>query len=101
MRVAIDNMNVVIDVSVAEGTSNTYTASINEINVIMNDLRNCIIQLANDSKGEASNKFTLDHFPKLYASMQKHVEMIKNLQQEIAAAVQDFNALDAELKGKF
>jgi len=99
--VGTNNMDVVIDVSVAEETSRTYTSSIEEINEIMTNLTNCINNIKNDWKGDSSNSFTLNHFPKLNTSMQKHVDMIKVLQSEIAMAIQDFNALDSEIKGKF
>jgi len=99
--VAIGSMDIVIDVNAAQETSNIYVSSIKEIDVIMTNLKNCVKDLSSNWKGDASNSFTTNHFPKLYESMQKHVDMITNLQQEIALAVKDFNDLDTDLKNKF
>ena len=42
----------------------------------------------------------LDHFPKIYTSMQKQITLLNVINAEIYLAAENFESLELELKGK-
>lgn len=94
-------MDIMINISTANATAGTYAASVQSITDMKTNLKTCIDNLGDSWIGEAKNNFTLEKFPKLLINMKSNIDMLDVLQKEIALAVDDFNALDAELKSNF
>jgi len=94
-------MDIMIDVSIAKNTSEKYKSTITTITNTMTELDNCIKNLGDNWKGDARDKFTLEHFPSYLKSMQDFIDMLTVLKDEIDFAISDFNDLDVELKSNF
>ncbi len=90
--------DVVVDIQRFNETIAVYTRARQELDSMIRALKAEINSLGNEWKGEASKGFSLNHFPKLYDSMEEHIKKIERLENELKTVISEFNSLDRELK---
>jgi len=90
--------DVMIDVYKFNDTIRIYSSAREELNSMIETLKKEINSLGNDWKGEASKGFSINHFPKIYESMEAHIKKIERLENELKTVISEFTSLDNDLK---